>query len=357
MAINGQLSIDSTSTIGTTTNGSTSVNIYSATAFLANDGAQTVTFDIVGMDFDNDEVASAKILVRLKNVSGTPSIIGSPIHIVPFAAGSSTGLINCSASVSISGANIRVNVIGVTDRTIKWTCNRVPALSILDPWTAAPTPGEGYVQSWNNTTGRWEAVAIGGDVTGSPASLTVVKIQNRAVASTAPTDGYVLAWDNGNSQWKPSQLTVAGDLSGTTAAATVVKIQNRTVETAAPSDGYVLTWDNGDSEWQAKQVGLSSLVGPVKANVADPINIDYTVDSLNDGKDYLLVAQTSGITITLPTATAGRTLVIKNASGSTITVARGGASRIDNVASDYTMSVGSKTFIYSTYNSNWWIAS
>lgn len=199
MAINGQIFSDVTSTIGTTTDGTTSVNIYSQAAFLADDGGQTVTFDIVGMDFDNDEVASAKILVRLKNVSGTPSIEGTPIHLVPFAAGSSSGLINCSASVTIVGTNIRVNVIGVADRTISWTCNRFPSLSVLDNWTAVSSPADGEILKWSDSTNRWlpgpapsGSFSAGGDLTGTSSSQQVVDITGTLISNTYTCDLYAV---------------------------------------------------------------------------------------------------------------------------------------------------------------------
>jgi hypothetical protein len=177
MAVNGQLSSDNTSSVVQTTNGTTPTIIYTTPAFLANDGGQVITFDIVGFDFTNDEIATAKIVVKLKNVGGTPSIVGTPVHLIPFTAASSPNLINCAASVSISGSNLIVRVIGIADRTIDWTCNRFPSLSVLDNWTAVNTPSDGYVNWWKASRSRWEPVSpvealfgttvAGGDLTGN----------------------------------------------------------------------------------------------------------------------------------------------------------------------------------------------
>jgi len=160
------------SSTGPTTNGSTPVVIFNRQAFYNDagyDASGVFTFDIAGYDFDNDESATAKIAVRVKKASAVLSIVGSPVHVVPFNAGSSAALINCAASFAIDGYNIKVSVIGVADRTIYWSCSVISSTSVLDNWSTEPTPANGYGLLWNSTTNRWEA---GAAVTTTPASET-----------------------------------------------------------------------------------------------------------------------------------------------------------------------------------------
>jgi hypothetical protein len=65
--------------------------------------------------------------------------------------------------------------------------------------------------------GAWGPVSLGGDVTGNYASMTVAKIQNRAVSATAPTTGQQLQWDG--SAWTPANAgNVFGPVSSTNSA-------------------------------------------------------------------------------------------------------------------------------------------
>ena len=54
--------------------------------------------------------------------------------------------------------------------------------------------------------------ALGGDVSSSAGSVTVTvaKLQGRAIASTAPSDGQLLQWSAAGSQWVPATLSTAG---------------------------------------------------------------------------------------------------------------------------------------------------
>jgi ribosomal protein L35AE/L33A len=128
----------------------------------------------------------------------------------------------------------------------------------------------------SGTVGTGQLPTIGGDLSGLLTSVTVYRIQNRAVSAAAPATGQVLMWDG--AQWGPSvtggvtsmfgrigavtaqtgdysfaqisgavgsgQLpTAAGDLSGALASPTVARIQNRPVGVSSPSTGQVLGWD------------------------------------------------------------------------------------------------------------------
>jgi hypothetical protein len=62
--------------------------------------------------------------------------------------------------------------------------------------------GYGKILTNDDSGMQWES--LDGDVTGAPDSLTVNKLQGRAVSSSAPASGHVLSWDG--LQWAPSNL-------------------------------------------------------------------------------------------------------------------------------------------------------
>jgi len=129
---------------------------------------------------------------------------------------------------------------------------------------------DGYVLTWVNSISKWEAkstttevVDIFGDVTGTTAASTVVNIQGNPVLAQilgSSQDGYVLTWVNAIGKWEAKSTTtevvdIFGDVTGTTAASTVVNIQGNPVLAqilGSSQDGYVLTWVNADGKWEAK---------------------------------------------------------------------------------------------------------
>lgn len=54
---------------------------------------------------------------------------------------------------------------------------------------------------------------VGGDLSGTAASATVIKLRGRAVASGSPSGGQVLAWNATTSQWEPTTPSTGGGLS------------------------------------------------------------------------------------------------------------------------------------------------
>lgn len=115
--------------------------------------------------------------------------------------------------------------------------------------------------------GYQAAQTVGGDLSGTTSSATVIKLQNRAVASTAPTDGYVLTWVNANSDWEPkpaaSGFTAGGDLSGNSTSQNVIALHSATTSVnvgsaTAPSSGQVLTATSSTTAtWQTASGGSS----------------------------------------------------------------------------------------------------
>lgn len=261
--VNGQFNNDIgfPSGVGTTTDGTSTVNIFQKQAFYnSSDAAGTFTFDVIGIDFANSQVAAAKIVARIKKVSGTLSVDGTPVHVVPFNANSSPGLVTCAASVTVSGSNVRVNVIGVAGRTIYWTCKVSPSLSVLDNYDTVSPPSDTDLLTWNDGYGRWDplsraditdGVPVGGDLSGTLPNPTVVKIQGRAVDSGIPSSGQVLQWNG--SQW--NLTTYGGDVTGSPSASTVTKLQGRAVSSSSPPDGYTLVYRTGTSRWEIEAAG------------------------------------------------------------------------------------------------------
>jgi hypothetical protein len=58
------------------------------------------------------------------------------------------------------------------------------------------------VLSSNGSTIQW--LALGGDISGAPAGLTVNRLQGRNVSGTAPSSGQVLQWNATANQWQPA---------------------------------------------------------------------------------------------------------------------------------------------------------
>jgi hypothetical protein len=97
-----------------------------------------------------------------------------------------------------------------------WTVQGVPD----------PTGNADKVLSSDGATTGWRA--MGGDVSGRPDALTVMRVQGRPVSSAAPLNGQALVWNSVASQWQPQN-------SG---AATVTSIFGRTGAVTAQTGDY-----------------------------------------------------------------------------------------------------------------------
>ena len=74
-------------------------------------------------------------------------------------------------------------------------------------------------------TGNQASQTMGGDVSGTTASATVIKLQGYALSNTAPTTGYALVWSG--TAWTPTALsfnTLSGDVTGSAGSNTVVSL-------------------------------------------------------------------------------------------------------------------------------------
>ena len=119
----------------------------------------------------------------------------------------------------------------------------------------------GDVLKWNGT--KWIPIpdtsstggggsSLFGDVTGSFTNNKVEKIHNRTVASTLPTLGQVLKWNG--LQWAPDSddtvggaINLSGDVTGSPTSNKVEKIQGTFISTQKPKKDQYLKFDG--SQW------------------------------------------------------------------------------------------------------------
>jgi hypothetical protein len=111
--------------------------------------------------------------------------------------------------------------------------------------------------------------------------------------------------------------SIAGDVTGTLAASTVVKLQNRTVSSAAPSSGQSLTWNAGTSQWEPQTVGGGSGVTSITVS-ASVLTLTSTSNTYQ-----LFTGTVGGQSIVLPdatTLTAGADFFLANKSDTMIPI-------------------------------------
>lgn len=150
---------------------------------------------------------------------------------------------------------------------------------------------------------------LGGDISGSPAGVTVNGILGRPLSSLAPVTGQALTWNG--TQWAPASLAVTsifgrsgaitaqtgdytfpqiggtvatsqlpaagGDLSGTLASATVGRLQGLSVAASAPTVGQVLTWTG--TQWTPQSASaVTSIFG--RSGTVAAQNGDYSFSQI-----------------------------------------------------------------------------
>jgi hypothetical protein len=145
----------------------------------------------------------------------------------PFKSGASLPT-TCSVGEMyyLTNAAAGANLFGCTSPNA-WT---------LESQGGASLPGvsgnAGKVLSTDGTNLLWNS--LGGDLSGAPASATVIQLQGRPVTSTAPQSGQTLTWNAGSGMWTPQtpasgsggpfSLSQAQDLAVTRTSSTVLTI-------------------------------------------------------------------------------------------------------------------------------------
>lgn len=175
------------------------------------------------------------------------------------------------AGGDLSGNNISQNVINIHGASvpIAGALTIGNALQVIGPSTLSYGPinlsgGNNFI-SGTLPIGNQDPQNIFGDVTGTTAAATVVKLQGNSISAISPRDGYVLTWVNSNNDWEPQSIPIQfianGDLSGTATNQNVINIHGASV----PIAGALITGN-------VLQVsGSSSLTyGPI--NLAGGIN-------------------------------------------------------------------------------------
>lgn len=113
-----------------------------------------------------------------------------------------------SKSVDFSSANVTKPM--ATGNTLPATCTSGQMYFLLNAPLGANLYACAATNQWSLQSG---SVSLGGDVSGSPGSLTVSGIQGRPVSSTAPSAGQALIWNLTTQSWQPQTPPVAGGLT------------------------------------------------------------------------------------------------------------------------------------------------
>ncbi len=174
------------------------------------------------------------------------------------------------------------------------------------------------ILSNNGASLIWQA--LGGDISGPPASVTVNKLLGRKLNTIAPATGQFLGWDG--TQWSAQSVTITtapvtsvfgrigavigqtgdysfaqlsgsvagsqlpqagGDISGAITAATVTKLQTWAIAATAPAAGQVLTWSGTQWAPQNQTGGVASVFGRTGALTAQ--TGDYTAAQVTNAAD------------------------------------------------------------------------
>jgi hypothetical protein len=83
-----------------------------------------------------------------------------------------------------------------------YACNPVNSWTVEGNSLSVNSSTTNEVLSSNGSSIQW--LALGGDITGAPAGLTVNRLQGRNVSNTAPSSGQVLQWNAAANQWQPA---------------------------------------------------------------------------------------------------------------------------------------------------------
>lgn len=125
------------------------------------------------------------------------------------------------------------------------------------------------------------ALQLGGDLSGTTSTATVIALQGNPVMPGAlgvTQDGYVLSWKNIDNQWEALPLTsgsvtLGGDVTGAANVNTVVKIQGNTVTSGALTKGQFFV-ASSSSNWAAVTLSGDISESGATAGLLTVININ-----------------------------------------------------------------------------------
>ena len=135
-------------------------------------------------------------------------------------------------SARVTAANVGGDITG--------TVGTASVIKLQGKALSAGSPATGQVLKFDGT--QWAPAADAG-----AAGADALSIKGQTVAGTTPSSGQVLQFNG--TLWAPATYvpTVGGDLTGNTGAAIVAQIQGRPVSGTAPGVGQILKW-NG-TQW------------------------------------------------------------------------------------------------------------
>src|SRR5260221_6766412 len=160
--------------------------------------------------------------------------------------------------------------------------------------TSATIDGSKITQS---TSSDYGTILLTNDLSGSASLPTVVKINGNAVkleTLTSSQDGYVLTWNNSDGYWEAqvsSGGTLAGDAVGPAGSNTVQKIRNNTVAAGTPLDGYTLVWNALTSQWTPKNLG--GYITVTNSNIS-ATGVALQAGSISSSSSTLTLSSSSG---------------------------------------------------------------
>lgn len=223
---------------------------------------------------------------------------------------SSTGnIVTRSPTKSSAAANAAITlssnaVIGCTFAAEDIATGRLDALGDVNVTEGAGI--DGYVLTWDNTSGKWIADA---PTTGSSlAGLSDVTL-------TSPSNNQVLAYNTGATKWENLSLAsvaLSGAYSALTGSPTIPtnasfdlsSLGDVTITSLA--DTQVLAWNAGASKWEnVNQSGGGGGSGTVTTVANNGTNVDTAAVTLNFVNATSITTSAHDVTITLPTGGGG----------------------------------------------------
>lgn len=282
----------------------------------------------------------------LLNTGGTPVIDFSadPIVVTP--------------AVSISKASTSALKINTTSFIFDSTNN---ALGIgVQPGTATFIDGV-------NTSGATKRLLLTGYGTASLVGFRTRLARGTSGSPTAVQTGDIIGFFNSEGYGAttfPATGTgaisiIAGENFTDSSNLTYVTINSTPTGSVTSTENFRVASTGVTIGPQASSTALHSINGGIQWTVK-AVATTYTVDTTTS--DYLLSVNTSGggFTITLPTPTVGRVIIIKDTTGSfgtnNLTLARHAAENIENVAASFIFQTNYGQWMIWSDGTNWWIS-